>query len=265
MKKLVAILAAATFAFANAALAANIALFADTAYVNYIPANSSAEASNMEAALVSQGHTVTTFTGTAAANWTTALAGAQVLVIPEQEVGPSLAGALPAATITVIQNFVNGGGRLIVADDYRTPSFLNGVFGFSMANGGGAGTYTLNGAAAAGTPFEGGPASIPDLSAVDTMVTSSLPAGAKCMYSAGLDCAVMQLAQGAGVIVYLGWDFFNANPVGSANGGWVSSILPSAVGLAAFTSVPALGPLQLAALAAVLALLGVTVLRRRSI
>ena len=264
MKRLIAVLAV-SFA-AGAANAASVALFADTAYVDYSVGSSSSEASNMQAALESVGNTVTPFVGTAVGAWTTALAGKQVLVIPEQEVGPSLGGALPPATITAVDTFVTGGGTLIVAEDYRTPSFVNAVFGFSVVAAGG-GLSTLNATNAAGTAFAGGPATLPAPSATNSTTTASLPAGAKCIYDVGANCAVWQVAHGAGLIVYLGWDFYNEAPVGTQDGGWNSVLFAAAgaAGPAVQVAVPTLGEYQLAALALALAVAGALLLRRRSL
>ena len=262
MKRLIAVLAVSIAA--GAVNAANVALFADTTYVNYSVGDSSAEASNMQAALQSAGNSVTPFVGTAVGAWTTALAGKQVLVIPEQEVGPSIGGALPAATITAINTFVTGGGTLIVAEDYASPHFVNAVFGFSVSDTGG-GVGTLNVANAAGTRFAGGPASLPAYSATNSNVTASLPAGAKCIYDAGANCTVWQVAHGAGLIVYLGWDFFDQAPVGSQNGGWNPVLLAAALsGPTTKAVIPTLGEYEMIALALMLAAAGALFLRRRS-
>jgi hypothetical protein len=259
MKRLIAVLAVSIAA--GAANAASVALFADTTYVDYSVGNSSSEASNMQAALQSVGNTVTPFVGTAVGAWTTALAGKQVLVIPEQEVS-AIGPALPPATITAIDSFVTGGGTLIVAEDYRTPSFLNTVFGFSITTAGGA-VGTLNVANAAGTRFAGGPATLPINNATNSNVTASLPAGAKCIYDAGANCTVWQVAHGSGLIVYLAWDFFDQVPVGTQDGGW-NPVLFAAAGPTVKAVVPTLGEYQMAALALALAAAGALFLRRRS-
>ena len=249
--------------------AANIALFADTTYVDYNVGNSSSEASNMQAALEAGGNTVTPFVGVDASSWNAALAGKQVLVIPEQENG-TIAPALAAGAVTAVQNFVSGGGTLIVADDYSSTTFLNAVFGFSIVRDGSGSSSHLNAAAAAGTPFAGGPSTLPDNDATDGgAVTSSLPAGAKCLYvatSPSTECMVYLIPHGAGNIVYFAWDFFDAAPVGSQNGGWESDLSVAATGSAfpAALDVPTLGVYELAALALALAAIGTLLSRRRA-
>ena len=59
------------------------------------------------------GYTVTTFTGTSEAEWTSAMVGKQLLVIPELEISP-LSPALDVTTKLFIASFVSRGGTLIV-------------------------------------------------------------------------------------------------------------------------------------------------------
>lgn len=204
------------------ALAADVVVFDDPAYVDTV-GGAFSESDTIQASLAAQGHTVTAFTGTSAAAWTAALAGKNALVIPEQESG-SLGSALPAATILVIQGFVSAGGGVVVSDDYR--GTLNAIFGFSLVGGGGS-TSTLTGAAA-GTQFATGPASIPGNNATASFTTASLPPGSTSVYAFGANTVVALMPFGSGKIVHLGWDWFNAQPLGSQDGGWLA-VLGSAV------------------------------------
>jgi hypothetical protein len=204
------------------AFGANVALFSDNVYIDYDPTftNTAADGSNLHQSLVSLGHTVTAFTGVTTAAWTTALAGADVLVMPEQE-NAAVFPALEAGAVTAIQNFVNGGGALLTADDYQ--GFLNGVFGFSLSQPSNSGPWLLT-SNAAGTSFAGGPASLPRNNATDDYAISSLPSGSLCMYdvAAGIPgCAVFVTPQGSGWIGVLSFDWYNAAPVGSQDGGWI--------------------------------------------
>ncbi|MGE5088498.1 MAG: IPTL-CTERM sorting domain-containing protein [Candidatus Levyibacteriota bacterium] len=247
---------------AGSAMAANVALYADTTYVDYTPPATSSEAYNMQVALTAMGHTVTTFTGTSGAAWTSALAGAQVLVVPEQENG-QIAGNLAGAAVTAIQNFVNTGGILIVGEDYSGILFLNSVFGYSIAfTTGNASTIT---AAAASTVFAGGPASLTDNNATGGYATSSLPAGGLCAYASGTDCMVFQINQGSGKIFQLGYDFFDAVPNGTQDGGW-NAVLALASGGAGPTgpvAVPTLSEYGIALLGLILAAAAALSLRQR--
>ena len=97
----------------STSFAADVALFNNDTYVDWLPGDSGSEASNLYDTLQSQGHTVTTFTGITAADWTTATAGQGVLAIPELENG-DLDAALDAAARTAIAEYGQGCGVLWV-------------------------------------------------------------------------------------------------------------------------------------------------------
>jgi len=220
---------------------ASVVVFFNDTYVDTSSASPNAEADNIRASLVSLGHTVTTFTtGIAATDWTTALAGKQVLVMPEQRLSPApeLGNVLSTAAKTVIKNFVlNGGGLIINATQQNLDQwFLNKIFGFAP---GGDGQYTgnwrLESTAAAGTAFCGAQSSLfanADTQIIFTTAVSAVPGG-KSIYVDPLPYAadhsiVSILPYGSGEVVILGWDWDSAAPNGSVNGGWLN-ILDRAV------------------------------------
>ncbi len=209
---------------------ASVAVFDDAGYVDTAGFYYS-ESDNLQASLISLGHSVTPFTGIAASNFTSALSGKQVLAIPELEVG-SLSSALSAAAKTAISTFVSNGGGLIIHAESgsRDEAFLNSVFGFSLSAGSfySSGSFSLSATAAAGTQFAGGSATIPANDGLYAHLKSSLPAGSKSIYQTASDSIVTLMPYGSGQIVFMGWDWFNAAPVGSQNGNWLS-VLNSAV------------------------------------
>jgi|GEM_PF-1729893 len=211
-----------------------VALFANTSYVDYIPGNSDSEASNMEAGLNDMGSVVSTFTGITATDIAAAVAGKDVLVIPELESG-DVTPDLDAAAQTAIADYVAAGGTLVVNSPSSAVNLLNTVFGFTLASSG-SGTITFNAALAAGTPFAGGPASLTSLSATSGVTTASLPVNSRVLYAATTNAIVAQIPFGAGRIVLLGWDWFNAAPTGTEDSGWLS-VLNAAVHTAAPTRV----------------------------
>lgn len=239
--------------------AAVVALFADTGYVDYNVGDLGAEASNLEASLADLGHTVNTFTGTATGDWSTALAGVDVLAIPEQESGAIYPDLDPGA-VTAIQDFVSNGGSLIISEDYR--DFLNDTFGWGIATSGSA-PYDLVTANAAGTSFEGGPSSLPSNNA--TASYTNLPTGSTCMYeNAGSDCVVFTVTYGSGSVISLGWDWYNAAPTGTLDNGWIEVLDRSVAynsGAVAVQSIPAVGLPALMLLS--LALIGFAAARDR--
>ncbi len=209
---------------------ANFVVFDNPAYVD--TANlASSESDTIQATLsTSLGHTVTTFTGITAADFTTALAGQHVLVIPEQEVA-SLAPDLSAAAIDVIRNFASAGGGVLVmgAGAGKDAAFFNAVYGFSLTEGIGAAS-ALNNAAATGTAFASGIANLSNNDTIYAIQTASLPLAGKGIYQNGGDTTVALMNYNGGQIVYMGWDWFNAVPMSTQNGGWVSVLQNGAIG-----------------------------------
>ena len=69
---------------------------------------------------------------------------------------------------------------------------------------------------AAGTRFEGGPADLAENDATSGLELDSLPAEALPIYANELGYApVVTLPYGDGEIVFLGWDWYDASPIGS--------------------------------------------------
>lgn len=187
-----------------------------------------AESDNLQASLTAAGHSVTTFTAMTAAGINAALAGQSILVIPEQERG-DLGNVLDLAARNAIKSFVQGGGNLLISMDYRQT--LNEIFGFSLVQGG-VGTSSITGAAA-GTAFAGGPATLPNNNATIGYTLASLPGGAQSIYEYSGLSTVTLMNFGAGQILHLGWDWYDAKPVGAQDGGWLNVLNRSVDQLAA--------------------------------
>ncbi|NNF43743.1 MAG: IPTL-CTERM sorting domain-containing protein [Phycisphaerales bacterium] len=214
------LLVATTILIGTQAYAVNVVVFDDPAFVDTGGATSS-ESDNVQASLISLGHTVTTFTGTSGPEWSAALAGQFILAIPELENG-NLAAALSPAAASELVTFVSNGGCLLRFAELRGSNndFLNPVFGFSLTE------CSISGwditAAATGTAFDGGPASLPDNNGTNTLTTASLPAGSASIYERAGCTAVAVIPFGAGQIIDLGWDWFSATPGGGTqDGGWI--------------------------------------------
>jgi hypothetical protein len=188
----------------------HIALFFDPAFVD-TTTSGDGEAYNLQQTLISQGFDVATFTGTTTAEWTTALTGADVLAIPELEVDDELGTALEPGALAAVQAFVNGGGRMTTYVDSAF-SFMETVLGLPS------GTLESNescpctkAAAAAGTEWADGPATLADNNATDTLDVTTAPAGSLAIYADDDDADEAGLALipvGSGSIVYFGWDWF---------------------------------------------------------
>jgi Ca2+-binding RTX toxin-like protein len=208
-------------------LTATVALMDNPTYTDTSVAGG--ESDNVQASLAAQGHSVTTFTDISAAGFTAALAGKDVLLIPEQET-MDLAPDLSEAARNVIRDFVSRGGRFVIngdhsfggADNDGAAQLLNSLFGFSTTEASAlAGPYAKT-AAAGGTQFSAGPATLPLNNGTNGLSKTSLPAGARSLYEDATQSVVTLFTHGSGSVIFLGWDWFNSNPpnAGGQDGGW---------------------------------------------
>jgi hypothetical protein len=213
-----------------------VALYADPSYVDYfVDINSGSpngsEATNLEEDLNRLlGIRTTPFSGLSAAEFTAGIGTRKVLLIPELEKGPLAADMDPAAK-TVIKDFVSAGGTLVLFNPGTLQlNLLNQTFGFGVTEQFPGGDPTLQ-AAAAGTFFEGGPPSLPTPSATTGVSMGSLPAGSTAFYLNAASGVVVDIPVGAGHVLLLGWDWFDAVPLGGTNGGWIQ-VLKSSIAAA---------------------------------
>jgi hypothetical protein len=212
----------ALMASSLAVQAKTVSLFYDGIYVQ-TNASSSEEAYNMKLSLESLGSTVSTFTGITSNDFATALSGVDTLIIPELEIG-NLGAALAADAIGVISNFVAAGNTLILnADGFSNDdTLINSVFGYSISSGGSSSPSAIS-SGLVGTVFDGGPPSLPANNGLYPWTTSTLPVGTLSAYgfTSGVDyTTVAQISHGAGRIILLAYDWFDAAPNGSQDGGW---------------------------------------------
>lgn len=156
------------------------------------------------------GHTYATI-GASDAAWTTALSGGygafDAFVVGEGTPVPS------ASTRAAIASYVLGGGRIIVISGHGSSetAFLNNVFGYStVVSQGCLFNETVAGslqAGAAGTTFAGGPSTLRDLSCTTHFTIASRPASAILMYANATTDLAWVKQSGAGIVVWLGWDY----------------------------------------------------------
>jgi hypothetical protein len=199
-----------------------IALFANVTYVDYIPGDSDSEASNVEAFLTASGFDVKNFTDFSAAGISKAVKGRKILVFPEMETADLSPDLTPEAA-QVIADFVSQGGTVIFFDPYDT-ALVNNIFGFSIDISEAIEPITLDASAAAGSPFAGGPATIPANDATDSV--NSLPSWARALYvDDDGEATVALIPYGLGNVVLLGWDWYDALPVGTQDGGWLDVLI----------------------------------------
>lgn len=185
-----------------AAPAASIVIFSNP------PTTGGVNVTNLSASLVALGHTTSTFSSTSA--WATNLNAGNLAVIPDLDA--DLYAALTPTQRNEISSFVSGGRNLLITggagNATDTNAFLNGVFGFSVTATGAAISSNLNNAAATGTPFAGGPATLPVANQVFAHTTSSLPVGTLSIYANGANTTVWSQNFGSGKVIYLAYDWF---------------------------------------------------------
>jgi hypothetical protein len=182
------------------------------------------EDANMIADLEAGGHTVVLVEELTAAAFTEALTDANALVIPENG---GFYDDLPADAATVISDWVEAGGRLVLADASNASEGLTELFGFSTQDTSGCSEEDdpceLT-EAAADTEFADGPADLQGVNATGSIISSTLPAGSTVIYEgpgsaqagsaaspAGEDVAVTPVAAVPvedGVVIALGWDWY---------------------------------------------------------
>ena len=189
-----------------------VAVFDDPAFV-YTGGGVYDQSDSLQTSLRRLGHRVTTFTSVSLA-----ASGSAPLLFPPFEAGdPTL--TLPAATRSALQNFVARGGGMIVHaannDVNRVARLLNIVFGYSVQAVYDSSDLFLRSAEASGTAFAEAPESLPRNNFTGALLTTWLPAGASSIYeSTNGTTAVALFRYGSGRILFLGWNWADAVPLG---------------------------------------------------
>ncbi|MDF7825877.1 hypothetical protein P4B35_17745 [Pontiellaceae bacterium B12227] len=207
----------------------SVALFYDGSYVE-TSASTGAEAYNMKLSLEARGFSVNTFTGITSNDFATAVTDVNTLIVPELELG-NLAAVLSADTIGVISNFVAEGNSLILCAQHNPlavndEQFINTVFGHGVIGGVSLTTLSaaLNTNVTGGTVFDGAPESLAASDGHVPWLRSSLPAGSISLYEVtsgtNVYSSVALVPEGSGQLILLAYDWWNAAPNGTQDGGW---------------------------------------------
>lgn len=154
------------------------------------------------------------------------------VVIPEIEKADILPD-MSAGAKSAVNNFVSNGGKLLM---FNSPigdmvDFLNDIFSFSIGGEGGI-NEPINLTVAGSALFPSESPTISYLDATNSLDTSTLPAESVTIYegSGANQSVVIMIPYGSGKIYVLGWDWFDASPLGGEDGGWLhllESILQS--------------------------------------
>ena len=208
-------------------------------YVDYVadPMGGNAyEANNIMAYLDANTIAYETFSDISESGWNSVVYEISYgyVVIPEIEKADILPD-MSAGAKSAVNNFVSNGGRLLMfaPDNGDVIPFLNDIFSFSIISGGEGGIsepISLTVAGSALVPRES--TTSPSLSDTSNLETSTLPAESVTIYegSGPNQSVVTMIPYGSGKIYVLGWDWYDASPLGGEDGGWLSlleSILQS--------------------------------------
>jgi hypothetical protein len=196
-----------------------VGVFNDPNYVDPdpTPGQPYASSANVQATLRLFGHTPVRFT-----NILSAL-NLEALVFPEIVFAP-LAEDLTPAERQGLRSYVEQGGLIVVQGGFPNVELINSLYGFSLEFSFlGNSTFSRTPQAVA-SPFVNGPPEISLNIDVYTLFTSSLPDLARNIYGATDESAVTLIPLGAGKIIYLGWNWFDAAPNGIQDGGWVETL-----------------------------------------
>jgi hypothetical protein len=181
--------------------------------------NFGSEASNLMFALQQAGFPLDTTSETDSTSIAALLAGKEIVFFPEVE--PNF----DAGTQAILVDFVDAGGTIVLVGGYQHIDWLNSANGWALVEGDGwSNRHPMpRQAAADGTPFEDGPATIPANDGGANLTVASLPGGALKIYNGpdgDTNASVAILPVGSGRFVYFGWDWYDGLPRGIQDGGW---------------------------------------------
>jgi len=216
-------------------LVPSVTVLINTSYIDYDPGSVSAEGSNIIASLLQYGVEIKTFTDISAESLTALLADINILLIPENEVNVFLGDRVPLVfsneAAAVITNFINKGGVLISMGASIASSYLNPIFSWSLNMYEGETSTISKTSYADANGFAECAATLPQNDAVYGLMPEGLPAGSIPIYESFRGAVyVASMPYGQGSVIYIGWDWYNAEPIGEGDGGWLQ-VLYTAVTL----------------------------------
>ena len=178
------------------------------------------ETSNLMFALQQAGFPLDTTSAMDSTSIAGLIAGKDIVFMPE--VTPTF----DAGTQAILKAFVDNGGTLVLVGGYRHVAWLNTAFTWTLVEGDGWSSRLplAKASGAAGTPFAGGPATVPANDGGRNLTVASLPGTGVAAYigenNDATQASVAVLGSGTGRVVYFGWDWYDGAPFGLQDGGW---------------------------------------------
>lgn len=199
-----------------------IYIFNNTNYVDWVAdpgSNVNYRANNIMNSMASLWINYKRFDDISVSSWLEVTSNASTIMIPALE--SPLLPDLSNQPREYLRDFVKKGGKLIVFWPYdNTRLLLNTIFNFSMTDTGCDEPISLT--ADGSSLFDGLNSTIPFNDTVATLNKDNLPSGSKTIYLGASDyqSVVTKIPYSSGSIYALGWDWDNAAPQGSQDGGW---------------------------------------------
>lgn len=195
----------------------------NTTYIDYDPdfVDEEAEGSNIISSLLEYGVDVKTFTDITAEGIAAALVDVDLILIPETEKEPLIFSTEAA---TILRNFVSNGGTLVSMNftSFGEPTiYLNQIFTWSLSLTEGSGSDINKTVNANSSGFTDCVSTLPYNDDVSGFAEESLPAGSITIYKSSDSVYVVLMPYDQGTVIFLGWDWYNAEPIGSVDGGWL--------------------------------------------
>ena len=195
----------------------------NTTYIDYDPdfVDNEAEGSNIISSLLEYGVDVKTFTDITAEGIAAALVDVDLILIPETQNAPLIFSTEAA---TILRNFVSNGGTLVSMNftSFGEPTiYLNQIFTWSLSLTEGSGSDINKTVNANSSGFTDCVSTLPYNDDVSGFAEESLPAGSITIYKSSDSVYVVLMPYDQGTVIFLGWDWYNAEPIGSVDGGWL--------------------------------------------
>lgn len=206
----------------NENISGGIKILINSNYVDYVEnpeGDSSHEANNIIAYMDLIETPYETFTGINASSFSS---GSKIL-IPELEENDLLPDMTNDAKFA-LESLISNGGTLVMfePDSGDLIDFLNDIFGFSLSSN--SATEPISLTVGGSSLFNDLSDNIPANNGISSLDATTLPEGSITVYegSGTNESVVTMIPYNSGKIYVMGWDWYDAIPIGSQDDGWLA-------------------------------------------